>query len=145
MMAPGGEQLSLLDRRRTRADQIFRRFREFHLANPHIWALFQRFTAELRDAGHPHYSADAILHRIRWHLSVEVQSGDGLKLNNDFAAYYARMWVEMHADAGHFFSLRYRTSAERPPAEHDIAVWNSGVPAGEGALRAQLRVLAGIA
>lgn len=87
-------------------------FEAFDAANPRVWELFCQFTENVLAAGHAHYSADAILHRIRWHTDVETrQSGrspDGheLKLNNNFAAFYARKWAAQNPERKDFFRMR---------------------------------------
>jgi hypothetical protein len=65
------------------------RFAVFDRENPAVYGLFKRFALEALQAGHRHYSADAILHRIRWWTSVETR-GDAYKINNNHAAWYAR-------------------------------------------------------
>ena len=125
----------------SRADQILERFRAFHRANPHVWRLFQDYTRNARRVL-CHYSADAILHRVRWNLEVETRSGDGLKINNDFAAYYARMYLATHPDAEGFFELRKRKSTERPAAETDLPFIHAGPPDREHWLRDELYALA---
>ena len=81
-------------------------FRAFDRENPEVWSLFCRFTGDARKAGLSHYSADAVLHRIRWFTSVETKSDDGFRLNNNFAAYYARKWQRLNPEAKDFFRTR---------------------------------------
>ena len=76
--------------RKSRADQIFRRFVIFHKANPKVWSLFRNFADEIR-IKQKSYSADAVLHRVRW--EIDFTTGEGVKLNNDFSAYYASMFL----------------------------------------------------
>ncbi len=141
------EQLAFTDiprgRRITRADQIFDRFRAFHLANPRVWELFQRFTSELLHAGYAHYSADAVLHRIRWHIAVEIRGGDGVKINNDFSAYYGRMWMAANPEAPPLFRTRHRKSTDRAAYAADLPVCDTGPPeGGDAELMAALEQLA---
>lgn len=100
-------QLQLLDRyQRSPLEERFAAWLELNL---HIWKLFERFTFEAIRAGHAHYSADAIVHRIRWHTSVETQ-GDEFKVNNDYVAGLARLWAEAHPKHAAFFRTRERKS-----------------------------------
>ena len=56
------------------------------------------------------YSADAILHRCRWHWQVE--RGDrGFKINNNWSAPLARWFLKIHPEAAGFFELRERVDA----------------------------------
>jgi len=60
---------------------------EFDVANPEVWGLFVKFANEVMRAGHKRYSSDAILHRIRWHSTIEVHGGKPFKLNDHFTWY----------------------------------------------------------
>jgi len=84
---------------------IAQRFARFHAANPHVYELFARFAAEVRAAGHNRFSADAILHRIRWYCGVETKNMD-FKINNDFSAYYSRLLVSNDPSFDGFFETR---------------------------------------
>jgi hypothetical protein len=124
----------------SRADQIFKRFCEFHAANPQIWTLFERFALQITSSARPRYSGRLIFERIRWHVNVET-AGDEVKINNDFAPYYTRMFIAKHPLAGAAFALRRRTSEKRPAFDQDLAVFHVGAPGDESALMAQLRTM----
>lgn len=131
---------------KTRADQIFSAFCEFHREHPEVWRLFVRFTNQAIAAGRSRFSADAVCHRIRWESVVEG-GADGVKLNNNFSAYYARMFEAAYPLHAGFFGFRARKSADRPPAEIDQQVFISGpvVPGDEPELMAALKSLVGAA
>jgi hypothetical protein len=101
-----------------RSDQIFAAWKAFHEANPRVWELFLRYSSELIYAGVPRYSADAILHRIRWHFAIETRHGE-IKINNNFAAYYARLFAERNPQLAAFFETRRLNSEDRPAIEPD--------------------------
>jgi hypothetical protein len=79
--------------------------------NPHMWELFERYTLKVIEAGHKHYSADAICHRIRWHVQVDTQDASGFKINNNHVAYLARRFERRHPQYVGFFRMRERKSA----------------------------------
>jgi len=83
-----------------------RNFREFHRNNPVVYDLFKRFTNEVITAGHPRCSADAIVHRIRWHTSVTLRSRDDFRICNNHVAYYACLWTDDHPHKEGFFQLK---------------------------------------
>jgi hypothetical protein len=87
------------------------RFESWIRENPGIWALFERFTLEAIAAGMSHYSADAICHRIRWHVEIEVRDASGFKVNNNHVAFLARRFEKKHPAHRGFFRLRVRRSA----------------------------------
>jgi hypothetical protein len=102
----------------SRADQIREAFLTFHRANPEVWRLFEHFTLEAASRGHQHYSASAVCERIRWHTDVETVGGEGVKINNNFRAYYARMFHRRHPELPGFFRNRVRISTRQP--EHTV-------------------------
>lgn len=83
----------------------------FHEENPAVWDLFQAFTFEAINAGHKHYSAMAIIQRIRWHTGVETK-GSRFKINNNHVAYYARMFHVAYPEHDGFFRLRSAGDAD---------------------------------
>lgn len=91
---------------RQRRDDFARRFAEVDAANPRVWELFEQFTLMLIRRGFRHYSADAVLHRVRWETTVELRDGEGFKINNNWSAYYARKWIGRHPNHANFFRLR---------------------------------------
>jgi hypothetical protein len=67
--------------------------------------MFVRFTFEAIEADKKHYSADAVLHRVRWETSVRERSGE-LKCNNNHTAYLAREFHRRFPEHRGFFRLR---------------------------------------
>lgn len=124
----------------TRADQIFRRFVEFHQANPAIYALVEKYALEAARAGRLRLGISMIFERIRWYVSVETV-GDDVKVNNDFRAYYARMFLAKHQSLAKFFSVRRRTSAEKLAYDTDISVVPGAAAGDEADLYERLRAL----
>lgn len=71
---------------------------------------FESLALELHAMGFKKYSADAILHRLRWHHHVEL--GDAaFKLNDHWTAPLARWFMNRNAKAGKFFEVRERAAA----------------------------------
>lgn len=80
------------------------RFLEFHLRNPQVYTLFDRFAKEAIRAGRTTLSAGLIFERIRWETQVLTTDPD-YKLNNNHRAYYARLWTNNHPKT----TVRFRT------------------------------------
>jgi hypothetical protein len=98
-------------------DRLRQEFELFDRTNPAVWELFLHYTRWLVDRGHGHYSADAVLHRVRWATNVEtlnagVADGQPLKINNNFAAFYARKWAASNPQYRDFFRMR-RSAADQ--------------------------------
>lgn len=78
-------------------------FKKFDSANPHVYELFKKYTLDTIKAGRERYSAITIIHRIRWHTSIETQSDNGFKIANAHAAFYARKFMKDFPQHGSFF------------------------------------------
>ena len=103
----------------TRARQILNHFKVFHFKNPIVWELVQEGGWEAIRKGFKHYSISVIIEGIRWHKRVKTESGDGLKICNDYRAYYARMFHVAYPEHRGFFRNRIRRSLRRPAFEGD--------------------------
>ena len=78
---------------------------------PEVMTEFERLAIRVRDSGFRRYSADAILHRIRWEMSVERGNRE-FKVNDHWSAPLARWFLGQHPDFQGFFKLR-KTGASR--------------------------------
>jgi hypothetical protein len=83
------------------------KFENFDAKNPHVWRLFTKFTFDVIRAGHTRFSADSILHRIRWETTI-VTTDRHFKVNNNFSADYARKFVSEFPQYSRFFEMRKR-------------------------------------
>lgn len=68
---------------------------------------FARLSSELFAKGFWRYSADAVLHRVRWELEVERGRRE-YKCNNNWTAPLARWFMKEHPEVGDFFETRSR-------------------------------------
>lgn len=75
-----------------------------------VSALFEQEALKVRQAGFERYSADAILHRIRWHFQVE-QGQREFKCNDHWTAPLARWFLAKHPELPGFFETRERRAA----------------------------------
>jgi hypothetical protein len=72
---------------------------------PDVCLYFEKLALDLIRDGHKRYSADGILHRVRWHWQVE--RGDrGFKCNNNWSAPLARWFIARNPSAKGFFETR---------------------------------------
>lgn len=86
------------------------RFWDFHDENPRVYELFDRFAMEAVRAGRTRIGAKMLIERMRWYTTVEAVDTDGWKLNNNYTAFYARLWVEDHPEHAELFELRKQRS-----------------------------------
>lgn len=79
-------------------------FEAYHRANPQVFELFERFTYEKIAQGVTRLGAKAVAERIRW--ESPVSGDDGFKLNNNYPAYYARLFMQKHPEHDGLFQTR---------------------------------------
>lgn len=90
-------------------------FLRYHLENPQVYQLFSQYAKKVRNRGFTRYSANAIFERIRWHYHMEKPTAEPFKMNNNYRAFYARMFMAKNPDMRGFFELR-----EQPTQRKDI-------------------------
>src|ERR1700761_3044306 len=72
---------------------------------------FEKLALDLIRDGHKRYSADGILHRIRWHWQGQ-RGGRGFVVNNNWSAPLARWFIARNPAAKDFFALRIAKPAQ---------------------------------
>ena len=81
------------------------------LKNPGIYALFVKFTMLTIKAGKKHFGAKAIMERVRWET---MEQGKGMfKINNNYTAYYARLFEEKNPEHKGYFLKRKATRYDK--------------------------------
>lgn len=91
------------------------KFNESHAKNPEIYELFKKYTFEVMGKGFKNFGAHTILHRIRWYSDVE-SNGEEFKINNNYSAYYSRLFMKDFPEHEGFF--RTRTVGTEMPEDH---------------------------
>ena len=77
----------------------------WHLKNPHVWKLFEKFSLHAIEKGHKKMSHWLIINRIRWECAIET-TGNDFKISNDFIAFYARYFNHLHPQHSTFFTTK---------------------------------------
>lgn len=83
-------------------------FSDFDVQHPDIYQHFKQVSKELLRTGHGRYSADGVLHIVRWERRTTAEGVQPFKINNNFSSRYARKLIE-EGDAevpADFFELR---------------------------------------
>jgi hypothetical protein len=119
-------ELLLQGRRCDRSGPRWCAFLEFHQANPWVYDQMLAAARALMHRGFRQYGSHTIMHALRYQRDletggddVEIAGGDTLhvKLNNNHAAYYARLIIENHPqEFAMFFELR---AAEGDPEDEE--------------------------
>lgn len=81
------------------------RFDEFVARCPDVYRAFVQYALRLKRAGKTRYSADAILHVIRFETDLADNAGD-FKINNNFSAPLARKAMAEYPELKDFFETR---------------------------------------
>lgn len=80
-------------------------FWEYHKTNPKVYSLFGKFAGEAARANRGNFGVGAIFERMRWFTAIET-FGEEYKLNNNYRAYYGRLWMRDNPEYDGFFSTR---------------------------------------
>jgi hypothetical protein len=81
------------------------KFWAFHESNPKVYLLFSKFAVEAAQANRGTFGVSAIFERMRWFTNIETR-GEEFKLNNNYSAYYGRLWMRNNPEHDGFFSTR---------------------------------------
>ena len=83
------------------------KWREFHAENPEVYDLIELYAYKAIAAGRSHYGMQTILEMVRWHTMLRNgPDEDGYKVNNNHAAYYARLFHAENPRHDGFFKTR---------------------------------------
>ena len=89
------------------------KFEQFHEANPRVWEVLVQEARRWKRDGRGKLGIALLIGRVRWVLSVETNStGDGFKINDHYAAYYARLLMIRCPDLDGLFELRRSLDAD---------------------------------
>jgi hypothetical protein len=84
------------------------KFEAYHKANPAVWTEFEKLANKLWDSGVRHYGSKSIMEVIRYHTSVDTRPNSQFKVNNNYTAQYARLYINKYPERKEFFELRER-------------------------------------
>jgi hypothetical protein len=82
-----------------------KKFCSYHAANPHIYKKFEDVTLQTIAKGFKNYSAKGIFEIIRWNTGLAAYR-DCFKINNNYTAYYARLFEDNNPQHKDFFRKR---------------------------------------
>lgn len=86
---------------------IQERFEEFDRKHPAVYEEFRRLAEQLLANGREYYSADAILHVVRYHRAIGLPKDEsGYRLNDHYSSRFARKLMSEDARFANFFELR---------------------------------------
>lgn len=78
---------------------------QYHKKYPFIWVAFENECIKAVKKGSSHESAKWFFEIMRRSYK-ELATSEKFKLNNDYSAFYARMWAEKHPGNANLFEFR---------------------------------------
>lgn len=96
-------QRNLFDLLSTKIDNDFD---VYDRSNPQVYVRFCKIAKSIISKGHKHYSADAILHVIRYESAIKKHPLELFKINNNYSSRYARKFLSEHPEHKNFFETR---------------------------------------
>ena len=99
---------------KSRNQEMTEQWVTFHRDNPDVYSLFQGYAYQLIANGHKNGGAKAVMERIRWESMVSKGSKYDFKINNNYASFYARLFMAQNPDHNGFFRTRHQTSINAP-------------------------------
>jgi hypothetical protein len=89
-------------------DRIALQFEQFHNEHPWVYRRLKDLALAIRQTGRDHYGMKALFEVLRFEHALESNKADGLKLNNNYTALYARKLGQEVPQLEHFFHYRER-------------------------------------
>lgn len=83
------------------------RWREFHLANPHVYTWIRDQALKLKARGRHRYSARTLIEIYRWHVDAGTfDEHEDFKINDHYSAFYSRLLMRDVPELAGFFETR---------------------------------------
>jgi hypothetical protein len=86
-------------------NRLTKAFDKFHAANPQVWQEFESAALTMARTGRKRYGAKTIWEVMRYRRDLQT-TGTKYKLNNNYTAYYARLFKQEYPEFSEFFELR---------------------------------------
>lgn len=106
-------QLPLFPDKAGEMSRLEMKFWDFHIANPKVYRWLVKLARQWREkrGSAAHLGIKTLFERVRWELDISITSEDGLKLNNNHTAFYARLIMMRNPDLRNIFRLRQQRIA----------------------------------
>lgn len=80
------------------------KFDKYNAENPKVYEGFKKFTFEAIAAGRKYLGAELIINRLRW--ETVISGNDRFKINNNYEAFYSRLFMRDFPEYKGFFRTR---------------------------------------
>jgi len=81
------------------------KFPEYHKDNPQIYSAFKKYTLAAISRGYKNFSAEFVFNIIRWETGITANEDD-FKINNNYKAFYSRLFMNENEKYRGFFRTR---------------------------------------
>ena len=98
--------------------KLLQKFKDYHHNNPQVYQEFSKLTFEMMAKGREKYSAWTIINAIRW--NHDLNHDELFKINNDFIALYARLFIHHNPKFRPFFELRLMKPNNRRESSEEV-------------------------
>lgn len=105
-------------------DKIAAAFAVFHEENPWVYDKLRDLALALRRSGVKHYGISGLFETLRYEVSLRTRDADGFKLNNNFAALYARKLAQAEPNLETFFKFRVRRPRYTQALVPEVDAWD---------------------
>ena len=113
---------------KTKADENFELFKEYHSNNTEIYRMLRQFAYEQINAGATKYSCRLILDRIKWDIDKREHGDTDFKIPSYASPWYARKFLVDHPHYGDFFTLRKMPTAKKSPDGEKQVTFSVEIP-----------------
>lgn len=83
-----------------------KQFIAFHRENPHVYDKLVELAFMLKERQHKKIGIAMLFEQLRWLHALETSDMSGFKMNNNYAAFYARMIMGRNPALEGFFEIR---------------------------------------
>jgi hypothetical protein len=111
----------------TEEDHIAANFATFHTANPWVYARLRELALAMRRAGVNHYGISGLYETLRYEASLASRDAEGFKLNNNYAALYARELARNEPELENFFKFRLRKPRGTQHIAPPVDAWDNRI------------------
>ena len=106
-------------------DKIAANFATFHTANPWVYTRLRDLALNMKRAGVDHYGISGLYETLRYEASLTAKDAEGFKLNNNYAALYARMLAQNESELQEFFKFRVRRPRGTQHLAPTVDAWDN--------------------
>ena len=106
-------------------DRIAVQFAQFHTAHPWVYERLKELALDLKTSGVRQYGISGLYETLRYETSLRAKDTEGFKLNNNYAALYARELARNEPILKDFFKFRLRRPRGTQIFAPEVDAWDN--------------------